>query len=212
MFLSIDSSLMWMNVKPSMDVDWNETHAPKNFIGLFLIESKSLPPRENGTILGKPLHIDRFLHFSGLSVRFIEEVILWSSLMSRWWVLLLLVIRLKSSAYGSMYNYNVVCMYVCIIIILCNNVSFYRYRVSQEDGSMPCDRPVNVLLYLLFYYCAKLHLLLLCHWRIKFLLLLLLLLLLQGGTIIFLYIHCFRPYLPKSNSPIGHPANKCSTI
>ena len=44
-------------------------------------------------------------------------------------------------------------------------------RVSQEDGSMPCDRPVNVLLYLLFYYCAKLHLLLLCHWRIKFLLL-----------------------------------------
>ena len=24
---------------------------------------------------------------------------------------------------------------------------------------MPCDRPVNVLLYLLFYYCAKLHLL-----------------------------------------------------
>ena len=51
------------------------------------------------------------------------------------------------------------------IHILCNNVSFYRYRVSQEDGSMPCDRPVNVLLYLLFYYCAKLHLLklLLCH-------------------------------------------------
>ena len=42
----------------------------------------------------------------------------------------------------------------------------------MEDGSMPCDRPVNVLLYLLFYYCAKLHLLLLCHWRIKFLLLL----------------------------------------
>ena len=24
---------------------------------------------------------------------------------------------------------------------------------------MPCDRPVNVLLYLLLYYCAKLHLL-----------------------------------------------------
>ena len=43
--------------------------------------------------------------------------------------------------------------------------------MSQEDGSMPCDRPVNVLLYLLFYYCAKLYLLLLCHWRIKFLLL-----------------------------------------
>ena len=63
---------------------------------------------------------------------------------------------------------------VCITIILCNNVSFYRYRVSQEDGSMPCDRPVNVLLYLLFYNCAKLHLLLLCHWRIKFILLLLL--------------------------------------
>ncbi len=60
---------------------------------------------------------------------------------------------------------------VCITIILCNNVSFYRYKVSQEDGSMPCDRPVNVLLYLLIYYCAKLHLLLLCHWRIKFLLL-----------------------------------------
>ena len=37
---------------------------------------------------------------------------------------------------------------------------------------MPCDRSVNVLLYLLFYYCAKLHLLLLCHRRIKFLLLL----------------------------------------
>ena len=40
----------------------------------------------------------------------------------------------------------------------------YRFTVtgyvSQEDGSMPCDRPVNVLLYLLFYYCAKLHLLL----------------------------------------------------
>ena len=32
-----------------------------------------------------------------------------------------------------------------------------------EDGSMPCDRPVNVLLYLMFYYCAKLHLLLPCH-------------------------------------------------
>ena len=32
MFLSIDSSL-WMNVKPSMDV---ETHAPKNIIGLSL--------------------------------------------------------------------------------------------------------------------------------------------------------------------------------
>ena len=29
--------------------------------------------------------------------------------------------------------------------------------------SMPCDRPVNVLLYLMFYYCAKLHLLLPCH-------------------------------------------------
>ena len=52
---------------------------------------------------------------------------------------------------------------VRITIILCNNVSFYRYRVSPKDGSMPCDRPVNVLLYLLFYYCAKVHLLLLCH-------------------------------------------------
>ena len=42
----------------------------------------------------------------------------------------------------------------------------FPYRVSQEDGSMPCDRPVNVLLYLLFYYCAKLHLLLLGPYAI----------------------------------------------
>ena len=42
-----------------------------------------LPPRDNGTILGEPLHVDRFLHVSGLSVRFFEDVILWSSLMSR---------------------------------------------------------------------------------------------------------------------------------
>ena len=75
---------MLVNVKPFMDVDWNETHAPKIVIGMSLIEFKYLPPRENGTILGEPMHIDRFLHFSGLSVRFIEEVILWSSLMSRW--------------------------------------------------------------------------------------------------------------------------------
>ena len=39
---------------------------------------------DNGTILGEPLHIDRYLNFSGFIVRFIEEVILWSSLMSRW--------------------------------------------------------------------------------------------------------------------------------
>ena len=32
---------------------------------------------------------------------------------------------------------------LCITIyILCNNVLFYHYRVSQEDGSMPCDNPV----------------------------------------------------------------------
>ena len=42
----------------------------------------------------------------------------------------------------------ILCTPVVCITILCNNVSFYRYRVSQEDGSMPCDRPVNVLLYL----------------------------------------------------------------
>ena len=42
------------------------------------------------------------------------------------------------------------------LVKLCNNVSFYRYRVSQEDGSMPCDRPVNVLLYLLFYWNGQL--------------------------------------------------------
>ena len=42
------------------------------------------------------------------------------------------------------------------ITILRNNVLFYHYRVSQEDGSMPCDKPVNVLL--LLFYCAKLHL------------------------------------------------------
>ena len=54
-----------------------------------LIESKYLPPRESGTILGEPLHIDRFLHFSGFRVRFNEDVIPWSSLMSHWWVLLL---------------------------------------------------------------------------------------------------------------------------
>ena len=35
-------------------------------------------------------------------------------------------------------------MILCITI-LCNNVFFYHYRVSQEDGSMPCDKPVNVL-------------------------------------------------------------------
>ena len=36
-------------------------------------------------------------------------------------------------------------MILCIYnYILCNNVLFY-YRVSQEDGSMPCDKPVNVL-------------------------------------------------------------------
>ena len=44
------------------------------------MESKCLPPRENGTILGEPLHVDRFLHVSGLSVRFFEEVILWTGL------------------------------------------------------------------------------------------------------------------------------------
>ena len=49
----------------------------------------------------------------------------------------------------------IVNMILCITI-LCNNVLFYHYRLSQEDGSMPCDKPVNVL-YLLFY-CAKMHL------------------------------------------------------
>ena len=53
----------------------------KNVTGL--MESKCLPPRENGTIFEEPLHVDRFLHVSGLSVRFFDEVILWSSLMSR---------------------------------------------------------------------------------------------------------------------------------
>ena len=60
-------------------------------------------------------------------------------------------------------HYFLFAYYVVCINILCNNVSFYRYRVSQEDGSMLCDRPVNVLLYLMFYYCAKLHILLPCH-------------------------------------------------
>ena len=32
---------------------------------------------------------------------------------------------------------------------------FHSVMVSQEDGSMPCDRPVNVLLYLLFYYTGS---------------------------------------------------------
>ena len=27
--------------------------------------------------------------------------------------------------------------------------------ISQEDGSMPCDKPANVLYFL--FYCAKLH-------------------------------------------------------
>ena len=84
MFLSIASRLLWMNVKPTMDVGWNETHAPKNSIGQSFIESKHLPPRETGTMLGEPLHIDRLLDVSGLSVRFIEEVILGSSLLTRW--------------------------------------------------------------------------------------------------------------------------------
>ena len=35
-------------------------------------------------------------------------------------------------------------MILCITI-LCNNVLFYHYRVSREDGSMPGDKPVNVL-------------------------------------------------------------------
>ena len=101
MFLSIASRLLWMNVKPTMDVGWNETHAPKNFIGQSFTESKHLPPRETGTMLGEPLHIDRLLHVSGLSVRFIEEVILGSSLLTRWRVRLVLVITLKSSAHCS---------------------------------------------------------------------------------------------------------------
>ena len=35
-------------------------------------------------------------------------------------------------------------MLLCITI-LCNNVLFYHYMVSQVDGSMLCDKPVNVL-------------------------------------------------------------------
>ena len=47
-------------------------------------------------------------------------------------------------------------LYMYYTSILRNNVLFYHYRVSQEDGSMPCDKPVNVLK--LLFYCAKLHL------------------------------------------------------
>ena len=40
-------------------------------------------PKGEWDNLGKTTYVDRFLHVSGLSVRFFEEVILWSSLMSR---------------------------------------------------------------------------------------------------------------------------------
>ena len=41
--------------------------------------------------------------------------------------------------------FNIQVNMILRITILCNNVLFYHYRVSQGDGSTPCDKPVNAL-------------------------------------------------------------------
>ena len=89
------------NTKASADFMQNVIIDPKNFSGLVLTFCNSFPPRLNKISVGLPLHIDILQHFVGFRVRFIDLVNEQISSISRWCVRLLLVIRLKSSAKGT---------------------------------------------------------------------------------------------------------------
>ena len=77
-----------------------EMYAPRNFIGFSWILGILVSPRENWILVGLPLVIERELHLEGFSFRPSCFVRSFNWVIIFWWVDLLVVIRLKSSAKG----------------------------------------------------------------------------------------------------------------
>ena len=95
---------------------------PRNFCSSSDIEGTRFSPIKKSTTLDEPPEREKDLHLEGLSFIPIESMLLLISLISFWWVLLFVVIRQKSSAYGNVIN----------LLVFSSSTIFFRQRLYPK--------------------------------------------------------------------------------